>query len=142
MLQEFCLDGWLVRPQLHLLVGPDGEHRVEGHSMEVLVALAERPGEVVSRRELLDRVWSGLFVGEEVLSHAVWDLRRALGDDSKHPRFIETHRKMGYRLLAGVGRRPREPRNTGLGWLLGGVLLALFAATLWSRWMRPVRRPQ
>lgn len=104
MHQEFCLDGWLARPELHELVGPDGPVAVEAHSMAVLMVLAETPGEIVTRQELLDRVWDHRYVGEEVLSHAIWDLRRAVGDDSRRPRFIATHRKVGYRLLVEVTR--------------------------------------
>ena len=56
----------------------------------------------VSKDELLQRAWRDRFVGEEVLSHAIWDLRRALGDEPKTPRFIQTVHGKGYRLVAKV----------------------------------------
>ncbi len=70
--------------------------------MDVLVALAEQAGEVLSRDELLEQVWGESFVGEEALTHAIWDLRRAFGDQPKTPQFIQTVHGKGYRLVAKV----------------------------------------
>lgn len=70
--------------------------------MAVLVRLAERPGEVVTRTELLDAVWGGTVVQEEALTQAVSQLRRALDDDSRAQAIIETIPKQGYRLAAPV----------------------------------------
>jgi Tol biopolymer transport system component/DNA-binding winged helix-turn-helix (wHTH) protein len=75
--------------------------------MDLLVYLAEHSGTVCSRRELLDHVWGDVVVGEEVLSQAVSKLRRALGDDSRSPRFIETIARRGYRLV--VNPCPHTP---------------------------------
>ena len=52
--------------------------------MQVLVLLAAQPGVVVSRAELLDRVWSGAFVGDDAVSAAVIKLRRAFDDSARH----------------------------------------------------------
>jgi len=71
------------------------------------VFLASRPGEVVSREELLSALWPGVVVGDEALSQAATKLRRALGDDVRAPTYIETISKRGYRLIAPV--RPIEP---------------------------------
>ena len=70
--------------------------------MQVLVHLAEHAGDVVSREEILEAVWSGTYVNDEVLTTSIRDLRRALGDDPKDPRFIKTFPKKGYRLLIPV----------------------------------------
>ena len=102
MLCDFRLEDWLVQPQLSQLEGPAGVERVEPRSIQVLAYLAERAGEVVSREDLLGAVWGETFVAEEVLTHAIWDLRRALGDDSRNPRFIQTVPRRGYRLTATV----------------------------------------
>jgi pimeloyl-ACP methyl ester carboxylesterase len=59
-------------------------------------------GRLVGKRELLDTVWHDVFVGDGVLKTAVRDLRRALGDDSQVPRFIETAHRRGYRFIASV----------------------------------------
>lgn len=76
--------------------------RLELKATEVLACLAARPGEVVTREELLERVWPGMVVGDDVLTQAVIKLRRALGDDSRHPSYIDTVPKRGYRLIASV----------------------------------------
>lgn len=76
--------------------------RVELKSMAVLVELARCPGEVLSREQLLDDVWGEVFVGEEALTHCIWDLRRAFGDNARRPRFIRTVPRRGYQLIASV----------------------------------------
>ena len=81
--------------------------------MDLLVELARRPGKVVRKERLLRRVWGDSFVTEGVLKHAVWELRRALGDSVAKPRFIETVPRRGYRLAARVSRvlkAPHRPR--------------------------------
>lgn len=72
--------------------------------MEVLVHLAERQGEVVSKEELLAALWDEDFVTEYALWRCIAQLRRALGDDSKAPVYIETRHRLGYRLLPEVVR--------------------------------------
>jgi pimeloyl-ACP methyl ester carboxylesterase len=64
--------------------------------------LAARSGRLVSKQELLDAVWPGVFVGDAVLKTAVRDLRRALVDDPHTPRYIETAHRRGYRFVAPV----------------------------------------
>jgi TolB-like protein/DNA-binding winged helix-turn-helix (wHTH) protein len=76
--------------------------RVEPKVAEVLVYLAQRAGQVVSRDELLTAVWPGVVVGDDALTQAVIKLRKALGDDAKRPAYIETLAKRGYRLIAPV----------------------------------------
>jgi len=93
---------WLVEPALDALRRGAETVRLEPKAMELLVALANRPGEVVSREELLSTVWPGVVVGDEALSQAVTKLRRALGDDARVPTYIETISKRGYRLIAEV----------------------------------------
>lgn len=66
--------------------------------------LAARSGRLVSKQELLDAVWPGVFVGDAVLKTAVRDLRRALVDDPHTPRYIETAHRRGYRFVAPVSQ--------------------------------------
>jgi pimeloyl-ACP methyl ester carboxylesterase len=75
----------------------------------VLHYLAERPGRLVAKKELLDAVWPGVFVGDAVLKTAIRDVRRALGDDSHVPRYIETAHRRGYRFIAAVTAVPAAP---------------------------------
>ena len=82
--------------------------------MQVLVLLAEHAGQVVSKERLLQTVWADTFVGDEVLSRAISELRRALDDDPKAPRFIQTIPKGGYRLVAAVTQDDSGPAAAGL----------------------------
>jgi TolB-like protein len=77
-------------------------------SFQVLAALMEQPGEIVSREELRRRLWScDTFVDFEVaLNSAVSRLRDALGDSADSPSFIETIPKRGYRFVVPIAKRP------------------------------------
>lgn len=76
--------------------------RIEPKAMDVLMALAQRSGQVVSREELLAEVWRGAVVTDEVLTQCIIKLRKALGDDPRSPKYIQTIAKRGYRLVASV----------------------------------------
>jgi TolB-like protein/DNA-binding winged helix-turn-helix (wHTH) protein/Tfp pilus assembly protein PilF len=71
---------------------------------QVLVVLLEKPGEIVTREELRNRLWPGdTFVDfDHGLNNAVMRLREALGDSSENPRFVETIPRRGYRFIAPV----------------------------------------
>lgn len=73
--------------------------RVEPKAMEVLAVLAARPGQVVTREQLLDAVWPEVVVGDAALTQVIIKLRKALADDAQAPSYIETIPKRGYRLL-------------------------------------------
>jgi DNA-binding winged helix-turn-helix (wHTH) protein/tetratricopeptide (TPR) repeat protein len=70
--------------------------------MEVLLCLAEKRGEVVSKEQLIRTVWANTFVTDDVLTRCISELRRALHDDPKNPKVIQTIHKKGYRLVAPV----------------------------------------
>lgn len=101
---DFRLGEWLIRPQLNTVQGDSGAVRLEHKFMLVLVCLAGRPGEVISKDELIRTVWADTFVTDDVLTRAVSELRRILRDDAKQPHIIETVSKIGYRLIAPVQR--------------------------------------
>src|ERR1700681_265413 len=75
--------------------------RLQGQPYQVLALLLERPGEVVTREELQQRLWpSDVFVDfESGLNNPVKKLRAALGDSAETPRFVETVARHGYRFL-------------------------------------------
>jgi len=100
--KQFRVGAWLVTPDLDELQRGDERVRLEPKAMEILVLLANRPGEPVSRDELLSGVWPGVLVGDDSLTQAVTKLRKALGDDPRSPSYIETISKRGYRLVAPV----------------------------------------
>lgn len=107
---DFWIGDRLVRPHLNRIEGPDGAVQVERKVMDVLALLAERQGEVVSKEELIRRVWEGRFVSDDVVWRSVGELRRALGDG-----FIETIPKRGYRLALTPALTPRPPLPGGEG---------------------------
>jgi DNA-binding winged helix-turn-helix (wHTH) protein len=71
-------------------------------AFDTLWCLVERSGELITKSELLERVWPNVVVEEAILARNVADLRKALGDDPNAPRFIETLPKRGYRFIARV----------------------------------------
>ncbi len=87
--------------------------RLQEKPLRLLMALAERPGEVVSRNELRERLWShDTFVAfEDGLNTAVRKLREVLGDDPQNPRYIETVRGRGYRLVMELSAVPAQPET-------------------------------
>ncbi len=112
-------------------IGRAGETvRIEPKVMEVLMALAGRAGQVVSREELLATLWPGVVVGDEALTQGIIKLRRALGDNPRAPSYIETISKRGYRLIAPVsaGDARPAPRRLAL-WLGLGAGIAALAVT-------------
>jgi DNA-binding winged helix-turn-helix (wHTH) protein len=71
--------------------------------LQVLLALVERPGDLITRDEIRERLWSETFVDfDHSLGTAIAKLRSALGDSARSPRFIETVGGRGYRFIAPV----------------------------------------
>jgi DNA-binding winged helix-turn-helix (wHTH) protein len=102
---DFRLEHWLIQPQLNILIGPDNVSvQLEPRVMEVLVYLAERPGQVVSKETMLEAIWSDTFVTENALTRRIAELRRILRDDVSDPQCIQTIAKKGYRLIARLSR--------------------------------------
>ena len=78
-------------------------------AFDLLAALLERPGQLISKEELLQKVWPDTFVEESNLAYNVFALRKALGDTAENSQFIETVPKNGYRFTAAVAPvRPAE----------------------------------
>ena len=98
----FLLGEWTVEPNLNRLSHGDRVVQLGLKAMDVLLCLAARAGELVDKRELLDAVWQTEFVAENTVTKRIAELRDALGDDARDPRYIETISKRGYRLIAVV----------------------------------------
>lgn len=115
---RFEVGDWTVLPSRLRMERGEEHVELEPKVMDVLLHLAERPGTVHSRRELLDALWPDVVVGDEALTRAVYELRKAMGDSSRSPRYVETIPKIGYRLIAEVHRKPdgsEEPLDPGPG---------------------------
>ena len=106
----FFIGDWEVLPDRSLIRDGEREERVEPLPMNVLVALAERQGDVLTRDDLIDVVWDGRPQGDEPLNRCISVLRNKLGDDSKSPTFIENIPRVGYRLKVAVV--PKFPGET------------------------------
>src|SRR5215218_6198011 len=81
------------------------EVRLTPKALSLLSFLAERPGEVVTKDELFAAVWPETSVGDAALVTCIQELRRALRDDARRPRYIETLHRRGYRFI-GKARAP------------------------------------
>ena len=84
------------------LEGPGGSEQLTPRVFTLLCYLIDHAGVLVTKRDLLDEVWSDVIVGDAVLKVAVRELRKRLGDDPRQPRFIETVHRRGYRFIAPV----------------------------------------
>jgi DNA-binding winged helix-turn-helix (wHTH) protein/tetratricopeptide (TPR) repeat protein len=141
----FRIGECLIEPRQNRIVRGDTEVRLEPRVMDVLMCLAERAGEVVSRETLNDRVWGNVVVTDQAVTNCISELRHHLGDDRSAHRVIETIPKRGYRLIAPVlpaqveaARKsvPRRRRIFAAGLLLTAVLVA---GVVW--WWRTASAP-
>ncbi|HYV67553.1 MAG TPA: winged helix-turn-helix domain-containing protein [Myxococcales bacterium] len=121
----------LDRSRGRLLCGSDNVP-LRCKTFAVLEYLAMRPGRLVPKNELLDVLWPATHVTPSVLAGCIRELRRALGDDVRAPRFVETAHRRGYRFIAtepvvvtpsrpapseGVSQALRVDRDTALALL-------------------------
>ncbi|MDX1482293.1 MAG: winged helix-turn-helix domain-containing protein [Woeseiaceae bacterium] len=98
----FRLGEFEVRPIEGMIVSADGESRIEPKAMAVLLELARHGGELRSREQIQQVVWPRGFTTDDVLTRCIGQIRKALGDDPKEPRYLETLPRRGYRLLQQV----------------------------------------
>ncbi len=118
----------------------------------VLLFLLERPGRIVTKEELVDGVWPGTAVSDDVLIRCVAELRKILGDDAKNPQSLRTFPKLGYGLMATVTRvvpvaespeertetavevaSPAHRRNRFWPWAVAGLSVCLMAAAIYRQ---------
>ena len=103
-----------LNPADHSLLSGGKPISLTPKSFEILVALIESNGRLVTKDELMKKIWPDSFVEEANLTVNVSTLRRALGDTAEHQQYIETVPKLGYRFIAPVtelrnGGRPEIP---------------------------------
>lgn len=94
--------GWRVYPSSGQLQRASDELRLGPVAMQVLVALLDRPGQVVTRTELFDLVWKNQEVSDDALTRCISDLRAMLGHHQTDAPLIQTLPKRGYRWLPAV----------------------------------------
>ncbi len=143
----FSIGDWEVLPNLGVLRRGEEEVRPEPKVFEVLLVLASRDGNLVTRDELVEEVWDGRATSDEPINRCLSQLRGHLDDRARPHRYIETLQRRGYRLMrtvvvhppAGAGpvadassRRPGAGILVGLAVAIvavGGVLGLLLFAT-------------
>ena len=103
-IDSFRIGDRLVTPALNEIDGV----RVESKAMEVLMVLAEAAPNVASSATVLKRVWPDVVVIDNVVYQAVAQLRKAMGDDARAPRYIETLPRRGYRLVSPITTMPHD----------------------------------
>jgi DNA-binding winged helix-turn-helix (wHTH) protein/Tfp pilus assembly protein PilF len=106
---DIRFDGWTLRRASGELIKGDVRVRLQSQPMAVLEQLLARPGEVVTRDELIARLWpTGVVDFDTALNSSVRRLRTALGDHAMKARYIETIPKRGYRFIG----RLEQPATT------------------------------
>jgi len=78
-------------------------------SLALISHLAQRPGQLVRKQELVEAVWEGTAVTDATLSRTLFEARAALGDDSRRPRFIATIHRLGFRFIAALDASAGAP---------------------------------
>ncbi|MBB4659385.1 winged helix-turn-helix domain-containing protein [Parvularcula dongshanensis] len=98
----FKLGEVVVDPTRNRIVHRDEAFCVQPKTIALACLLASEPGRTFTRNELIEEVWDGVVVGSAAIDRCVCNLRKALGDDARCPRFVETIRKRGVRLMVDV----------------------------------------
>ena len=139
--ESFKVGDWLVEPKLDRISSGCKRRNVRPKVMDLLVYLADRPGEVVSSDELLEKLWPDRVVTEGSVYRCIGELREVLEQGKVTPIYIETIPKKGYRLRSRVIRAAEDndvantpsPRVSILIVLVALLAAAVSATLIWDR---------
>ena len=116
---------------------------LEPKALAVLALLIERRGDVVTKTEILDNVWKDTAVTENAMVRVIAQIRTALGDDPKQPKYLETVHTRGYRFIApvthrapGLEARRRMPSRRAA--VVAVLVIAAAGALAWAGWRTTV----
>lgn len=127
--RTFMIGDWTFAPAANELRRGDERRRLEDRAARTLALLCARPGEPVAQEAIVAEVWNGRSQSPNSVPVVIGDLRRALDDDARRPRYIETVAKRGYRLIApSTVRPPATSPASGRRWLPLAILLLIAAA--------------
>lgn len=129
--RTYSIGDWTFAPAANELRRGDERRRLEDRAARTLELLCARPGEPIAQEAIVAEVWNGRSQSPNSVPVVIGDLRRALDDDARRPRYIETVAKRGYRLIAPPTATPAAPARR---WLPLAVLL-LIAAALAGWWL-------
>ena len=141
--------------QNRILLKDEAEVPLPPRVLALLECLLERPGRVIPRQELTERVWRDAFVTDTSLAEAISFLRQALGDDPQSPQYVQTIHRRGYRFVSRVEEveRPQASPNGAIAassteppsgsasasipgalvpWSLVALLAAILSVALWK----------
>jgi DNA-binding winged helix-turn-helix (wHTH) protein len=82
------------------------EVRLTPKALAVLRVLVTRPGQVATKDEIFQTVWSDTVVSDDALTSCIQELQQALGDDARQPQYIETVHRRGFRFLPTITTQP------------------------------------
>lgn len=137
MTQRFLQSGPFRLDRLDERLWRDGTPVVlRGRPFALLRAFMETPQTLLTKQDLVNRVWSGLAVSDSILTTSIKDLRRALGDDARNPAIIRTVHGRGYRYLLPVHETddapPVGPRFTRRRLIGGTAAIAAAGVAAWA----------
>ncbi|HKU16639.1 MAG TPA: winged helix-turn-helix domain-containing protein [Steroidobacteraceae bacterium] len=104
MSQQILFGRYRFEPATARLWADQREIKVTRKAAAVLGLLVERAGQPVAKQELFASVWGNVIVSDDALTTCVQELRKALGDDARQPRYIETRHRYGYCFVAELTR--------------------------------------
>ncbi len=144
--ENFQLHDWLVKPDSNELIKDGRSNKLDHKVMQLLVYFAAKAGKELSKEEILHAVWGEGVFSEEVLTVAVSSLRKALGDDSRSPKFIKTLPRYGYCMLVAPSALANAPQKSrllevlnflesriGLRFLIVALIIIFFLIVLLSK---------
>lgn len=108
---DFRFDDVRIAPRAFRVWKAGHELALEPKAFKVLLYLIENRGRLVEKSELLDAVWKDTYVTENAMTREIAKLRKALGDDPKEARYIQTVHTRGYRFIAEVSEICAEPEE-------------------------------
>ncbi len=127
----FLMGDWLVDTDGLSIQNKHQNKALDSKVMQLLVYLVDNRERVVTRDELLDRLWTNQVVADDVLNVAMSSLRKVLGDDFKAPIYIKTLPRKGYQLIAPVKAMSSNRRSFKLNWLIAALLVLIIIPLLW-----------
>lgn len=124
----WCFGGFRLDLAREELVGPHGVRILRRKAFATLRRLLEAAPALVTLDQLLDDVWGRHAISPSAVPNVIVELRQALGDDARAPRFIETRHRRGYRIVLPVTLESATRTATGVAPRGGGTLLAALEA--------------
>ncbi|HEY0437330.1 MAG TPA: winged helix-turn-helix domain-containing protein [Phenylobacterium sp.] len=142
----FSLGAFAFRPATREVTTPTGTESLEPRVMQVLVALHDAAGAVLTRDELIERCWDGVVVGDDAINRAIGKLRRLSETDGRASFRVENVPRVGFRLVseAAAGAGAPTPASVSRArrfapYLGAALVLILVAALIAALSQRPVR---